>query len=43
MLKTSTMKNKQYSFIEKKHGPKKSYFCHHFRIELMPDSFKGNA
>ena len=43
MLKTSTMQNKQYSFIEKKYGPEKSYFCHHFRKELMPDSFKGNA
>ena len=43
MLKRSTMQNKQYSFVEKKHGPEKSYFSHQFFKELMPDSFKGNA
>ena len=43
MLKTSTMQNKQYSFIEKKHGPAEGCFCNHFRKEPMPDSFKGNA
>ena len=43
MLKTSTIQNKQYAFIEKKHGPEKGCFCNHFRKELMPDSFKGNA
>ena len=43
MLKTSTIQNKQYSFIGKKHKPEESHSCLHFRKELMPDSFKRNA